>query len=101
MPHPLELPRMLRTVVELMSGERLAGRVGSVVNKLVAGGLRGTGGRRLPGRGSGLMPGFAAVIGALNDLPKPAPGFRNIQPIRIGGRPPETEKFPAPTKRAP
>src|SRR5258708_11712768 len=100
MPHPLELPGMLRTVVELMRGKRLAGSVRSVVDKLVARGLRGAGGSRLSGRRSGLMPGFAAIIGALNDLPKPAAGLRCIQTIRIGGRSPEMVNFPTREVRA-
>src|SRR6266436_8164392 len=93
--HAFELAGMLRAVIPLMRGERFAGCVRGVVDKLVARGLRGTGGRRLSGRRSGLMPGFAAVIGALNDLPKPATGLRCIQAIRIGGRSLEMVKFPA------
>ena len=37
MPHALELPRMLRAVVPLVRGQRLAGLRGGVVDKLVAG----------------------------------------------------------------
>ena len=32
------------------------------------------------------MPGLAAVIRALNDLPEPAAGLRRIQAVRIDGR---------------
>src|ERR1700692_903177 len=86
MPHALELPRMLRAIVELMRGERLASRVRSVVDELVARGLRGTGRGRFSGRSPRLMPRLAAVIGALNDLPKPTAGLGGIKPVGIGWR---------------
>src|SRR5437660_200625 len=46
--------------------------------------FRGRG--RLTGRCPRLVPGFAAVIGALDDLPEPAAGLRGINPIRVNRR---------------
>ena len=80
MPDALELPRMLRAVVPLVRGERLAGFRRCVVDELVALALGHAvrRGGRFAGRCSGLMPGLAAVIRALNDLPEPAAGLRCI-----------------------
>src|SRR6516225_7126342 len=84
MPDALEFPRMLRAIVPLMCCER---RAGGVVNKLVAfafwhaarpgGFARGC---------TGLEPGFAAVVGTLNDLAEPAAGLRGVHAIGVGGR---------------
>src|SRR5208282_1940736 len=86
MPHAFEFPGTLRAVVPLMSGERLARFRRRVVDELVACGLRGTWGGRFSGRRSGLVPGFAAVVGALNQLPEPSAGLRRVDAIGIGGR---------------
>src|SRR5260370_42205647 len=77
MPNALELPRMLGAVVPLMSGERFPGLGGGVVHELVAlafGRSRGLS-VLFARRGAWLCPSFAAVIGALNDLPEPPPAF--------------------------
>ena len=97
MPDALELPGMLRAVVPLVRGERLAGFGGRVVDELVALALGHAVGRRgrLAGRCPRLIPCFAAVIGALNDLPEPAAGLRRIQPVRIGRRALEVIDLPA------
>src|SRR3984885_7962964 len=95
MPDALELPRMLRPVIPLMSGERLAAFIRRVVDELVACWLRRTRGGRFTRGCSRLMPCFAPVIGALNDLPKPAAGLRRIQPVRIRGRSLHVIHFPA------
>src|SRR5712691_702279 len=91
MPDALELPRMLRAVVPLMR----AGH--AIVNELVALGLghsiRGRG--RLAGGCPWLRPGLAAIIGALNDLPKPRAGLRRVKPVRINRRPLDVINFPA------
>src|SRR6516225_12015949 len=84
MPDALEFPRMLRAIVPLMRRER---RAGGVVNKLVAFAFwRAT----RPGgfaRGCArLEPGFAAVVGTLNDLAEPAAGLRGVDAIGVGGR---------------
>src|SRR5207249_6546056 len=63
MPHALELPGMLRAVVPLVRGERLAGFGRCVVSELIAiafGRARWSG--RFSGRRSRLMPGFATVV---------------------------------------
>ncbi len=102
MPDALELPRMLRAVIPLMSGKRFPGWCGGVVYELVALGFRRS--RRLSGlfarRCSRLYPSLAAVIGALNNLPKPATGLGRIQPIRVHGRALEVIDFPARKMRA-
>lgn len=76
-PDTLELPWVLRTVVELVRGERFAGFGRRIVAKLVAfSDGRAVGVlRRLPGFESRLMPRLAAVVGALNDLSEPAAGL--------------------------
>src|SRR4029077_11022497 len=73
MPDALELPRMLGPVVELMGGERFARFLGVVIDKLVALALRRSAGPgcRFARRSARLNPSLAAIIGALNDLPKP------------------------------
>src|SRR5260370_22994036 len=95
MPHPLELPGMLRAVVPLVRGERLAGFVRRVVSELVARRLRRTGRRRFSGGRSRLVPGFAAILGALNNLAEPAAGLRCVNAIRIGRRSLQVIHFPA------
>src|SRR5215467_3117552 len=42
------------------------------------------------------IPGLAAVVGALDDLPEPATGLRGVQPIGVGGRSLEVVDFPPP-----
>ena len=64
MPHPLELPRMRRAVVPLVR----AGH--ALVSELVA--------HRRPRR--------AAIVTALNDLPKPRIRLRSIEPVGVNGR---------------
>ena len=97
MPDALELPRVRRAVVPLVCGEGFAGFRRRVVNKLVALALGHAvrGGGRFAGGCSGLVPGLAAVIRALNDLPKPAARLRRIHPIRINGRSLEMINLPA------
>src|SRR5437773_2058568 len=74
MPDSCELPGMGRAVVPQVS----AGD--AVVHELVA--------HRLPG--------LAAVVGALDQLPEPAGALRRVQPIRVGGRSLEVVDLPAP-----
>ncbi len=88
MPDALEFPRMLGTVVPLVRSERLSGLRGSVIGELVAvafghrRSFRWRGSRRR----AGLVPGLAAVIGALNDLAKPSASLRCVQPVRVNRR---------------
>ncbi len=64
LPDSLELPGALGAVVELVCGRS------AFVDEFVA----------------NWRPGAAAVIGALDHLPKPAAGLRSIEPIRIDWR---------------
>src|SRR5262249_26245887 len=87
-PDALELPGVLRAVVPLMGGERLTGLVRGVVDELVALTLGPPllGGGLLARRSARLVPGLAAVVGALDDLPEPAAGLRDVDPVRVRGR---------------
>ena len=77
-PHALELPRMRRAVVPLV-------RAGNaVVDELVA--------HRLPG--------LAAIVGALDQLPEPSAGLRGVDAVGIGGRPLQVIHLPAGEVRA-
>src|ERR1019366_7398753 len=66
----------------------------AVVNEFIARGRRH---RARLGRffASGRLPGFAAVIGALDDLPEPAAGLRGIQPVRVNRRSLDVVQLPA------
>src|SRR5579885_1924802 len=84
MPPALVLPRMLCTVVPLVRRQWHA-LIRSVIDELVA----------LPFRKSvrssfnspaWRRPGFAAVVGALDNLAEPAARLRYINPIRVNGR---------------
>src|SRR5687768_12683468 len=87
---------MLRAVVPLMSGQRRAGFVGSVVDELVAFPF-GKPFRRLEllrvaaGRG----PRCAPIVGPRNDLPEPAAGLRAEDAVGIDGRALEVINLPA------
>src|ERR1044072_1464202 len=88
MPDAFELPRMRSSVVKLVRRERLTGFLRRVVNELIALAHRHPFGRglRRPGGRSRLEPGLAAIVGALNDLTKPAAGLRRIDAVRVHGR---------------
>src|SRR5689334_6478594 len=89
MPDALEFPGVLGAVVPLMRGQRFAAFFGrSVVNEFVAFAL-GHALRRgcfFAGRRARLNPGFAAVVGALDDLSEPAAGLRGVDAVRCGRR---------------
>src|SRR3974390_3049382 len=94
-PDALELPGVLRAVVPLMRGERLAGIRGGVVGELVALGFgHAAFGFFARGRAR-LMPGLAAVVGALEDLAKPSAGLRSVNAVGIGGRALQVIHLPA------
>src|SRR5579864_8194805 len=86
MPHSLELPGMLRAVIKLVRGERLARLGRHIVDEFVARRLGWTGRNRLSRRCSRLIPRPAAIIGCLNDLPEPSARLRCVQTVRIGRR---------------
>src|SRR5881392_1148625 len=84
MPDALELPGMLRAVVELVRSEWLAGIRRRVVDEFVA--LAGRHAvRRLGHPAARCLPRLAAVARALDDLAEPPAGLRRVQAVRIGG----------------
>src|SRR5579863_127499 len=84
---------MLRAVIPLMSSER---RGGIVIDKFVALALRHSAWRsRFAGRRAGLMPGFTAVVRALNDLPEPSTGLRDVNAVGIHRRTLHVVNFPS------
>src|SRR5712691_8484469 len=88
MPDALELPRMLRAVIPLVSAHL------ALINKLVAlafGHFAGSWRRLAAGR----RPSLAAVIGALDNLPKPAAGLRRVNAVRLDRRAFEVIHLPA------
>src|SRR4051794_2779414 len=96
MPHALKFPRMRRAVIPHV-------RAGIAdVDELVALSLGHAAGRgrRLAGLGAGLFPGFAAVVGTLNNLPKPTARLRGVDAIGIGGRALHVINLPAGKVRA-
>src|SRR5262249_10295075 len=94
MPDTLELPRALRPVVPLMRGQRLAGVGRGIVNELVALAF-GHALRRFFHAAAWRLPGFAAVAGALDDLPEPAARLRREDAVRIDRRSFEVIDLPA------
>src|ERR1700716_2152177 len=99
MPDPLELPGVLRSVVPLMRGERLARVRGHVVDELVA--LAGRHAvRRLRHPTPGRLPRFAAVARALDDLSEPPAGLGRVQPVGVGRRALQVINLPAGKVRA-
>src|SRR2546430_13506275 len=83
-PDALELPGMLRAVVELVRGEWLAGLRRRVVDEFVALASRHAI-RRLGHPAARRLPRLAAVAGALDDLAEPPAGLRRVQAVP-GGR---------------
>ena len=83
-PDALELPGMLGAVIPLVSRERLPGFGRGVVDEFIALSFRRALRRCGFARGSAwLYPGFAAIVGALDDLPEPSAGLRGIDSVRI------------------
>ena len=78
MPDALEFPRMLRAVIPLVRAN-LAG-----IRELVALAFRKTlRAFQFLRAAAGRVPGFAAVIGTLDDLAKPAAGLGGVESVRI------------------
>src|ERR1700675_1725213 len=101
MPDAFELPGMLGAVVPLVGGEGLPGLRRNVIGELVALAFGHSVRRFGFARGrAGLEPGFAAVVGALNDLPEPAARLRAVDAIGIHGRTLEVIDLPAGEMRA-
>src|SRR4051812_42754150 len=80
MPDAFEFPRMLRAVVPLMRCQWSGFRVVREFVALRLGHALGRG-RRFAGRRAGLEPSFAAVVGALDDLSKPAARLRTVDSV--------------------
>src|SRR6266436_1442350 len=96
MPHSLDLPRMLGPVIKLMRSQRRAGFCRSVVHKFIAlATRRSIGSSGLSRRRARLKPGFAAIIGALDDLPKPSARLRSVNSFGIDRRSLQMIKLPA------
>src|SRR5437016_5577378 len=88
MPHAPEYPRALGSVVMLVRRERFSCFRRCVIQKFIAfrygHSLRSC--RRLARFCAGLEPGLAAIIGALDDLSKPAARLRGVDSIWIRWR---------------
>src|SRR5262245_47701177 len=96
MPNPFEFPGMLRAVVPLVGRERFSAARRNVVDEFVALALgHASRPRFLAFWRSRLKPGFAAVIGPLNDLAKPAAGLGGVDAIRIHTRSLDVVDLPA------
>src|SRR5262249_10871189 len=90
MPDALELPWMLGAVIPLM------GTWDTIVDKLVTLAFRhAIGTLQFLGGAPGSVPGFSAVIRALDDLAEPAACLRCINAIRIDRRTLHVINFPA------
>src|SRR5437763_15132564 len=79
MPDPLELPRMLGAVVPLVRARD------AVVNEFVTFTHRHTL-RTCCRPSTRRVPGFAAVVGTLNDLSEPCAGLRPVKPVLMNQR---------------
>src|SRR5256885_16447879 len=90
MPDALELPGVLRAVVPFVSAD--LARVHEFVALAFGHPVRAD---QFIGVASGWVPGFAAIIGTLDDLTEPAAGLRGIQAIRLCRRTFEVINFPA------
>src|SRR5438093_9643073 len=93
MPDPLELPWMLRAVIPLMRTRD------AVVNEFVTFTHRHTL-RTCCRPATRRVPGFAAVVGTLNDLSEPRAGLRRVQPVLINRRTFHVINLPARKMRA-
>ena len=95
-PDAFELPRMRRAVIPEMFTHL------ALVNELVAFALEhhAIWAFQLLGTAAGRVPGFAAIIRALNDLPEPTARLRCVNAIRINGRAFEMIHLPAREVRA-
>jgi hypothetical protein len=82
-PHALELPGMLRAVVPLMRGQRFSRLRRRVVDESIWQRRRWTrSGNRLAGQPR-LMPGLAAVVRSLDQLPEPSACLGDVDPAGI------------------
>src|SRR5437764_12660759 len=96
MPDALELAWVLRAIVKLVCGERLAGFWRGVIDEFIAFAFRHSSwSLGFARRRAGLVPGLAAVIGALDDLAEPSAGLRSIDAVGINGRSLEVIEFPS------
>ena len=97
MPDALKFPGMLRAVVKLV---RRQWRGGGVIGEFVAFALRHAARARFSGGRSRLVPGVSSVVGALDDLPEPTAGLRNVNAVGINRRSLHMVNFPSGKVRA-
>src|SRR5437773_7710650 len=101
MPDAFELPWMLCSVVPLMRRQWFTSLGRSVVNELVAFAFgRAIRAFQFLWAAARRAPGFAAVVGALNDLPKPAARLRRVNAIWVNWRAFHVIDFPTRKMRA-
>src|SRR6266540_3688266 len=101
MPDAFKLPRVLCSVVPLMRREGFTSLRRSVVNEFVAFAFgRAIRTFQFLRAAARRVPGFAAVVGALNDLPKPAVRLRPVNEIRVNWRAFHVVDFPTRKMRA-
>src|SRR3954468_7211808 len=97
MPDAFEFPRVLRPVVPLVRSKWFTVRRFGVIGELIALAHRHAfwSFSFLARWCARLEPGFSTVVGALNDLAKPAACLRRVDAVRIDRRSFEVVHFPA------
>src|SRR6266536_5722987 len=101
MPDAFKLPRVLCSIIPLMRREWFTSLRRSVVNEFVAFAFgRAIRAFQFLRAAARRVPGFAAVVGALSDLPKPAARLRPINAIRVNWRTLHVIDFPTRKMRA-
>src|SRR6266496_6202513 len=101
MPDAFEFPGMLCSVVPLVRGEWFTSLGRSVINEFIAFAFgRAIRAFQFLRAAARRVPGFAAVVGALSDLPKPAARLRPINAIRVNWRTLHVVDFPTRKMRA-
>src|SRR2546422_7068618 len=95
MPDAFELPRVLRAVIKLVSAHL------ALIHKLVALAFgRAPRADQFIRVAPGSLPRLAAIVGALDNLPKPAARLRGIDAVRLNRRAFEMIHLPARKMRA-
>src|SRR6266536_135372 len=101
MPDTFELPGVLCSVVPLMRRKWFTTLGRSVVSEFVAFAFgRAIRAFQFLRAAARRVPGFAAVVGALNDLPKPTARLRRVNATRVNWRAFHMINFPTRKMRA-